>query len=327
MLKIRASVGNPGNQNFGSFNTITTYKFNNWMLNNFGTGLLVDAFGDPNLDWQKTLDKNIGADISMLDNRFHLTFDYYHKLTDPLMATIGMPLSVGVSSRLTNIGKQVNKGFSGTIKYAFVYKPKKRINWTTSLTFGRNNAYYDDIENKLGQYNNENIGKNLSRYYDGGSPSALWAVRSAGIDPATGKEIFWDVNDRRVFQHNYDDEVLVGDTRPDLEGVFGNTLYYKGFSCNIYFRYSFGADAFNSTLYNKVENISTEGLKQNQDKRALYDRWQNPGDKARFKGIALTDVTPMSSRFVQKDNFLTLESIRLSYEFPYEWMKKFVFRG
>ncbi len=327
MLKIRASVGNPGNQNFGSFNTITTYKFNNWMLNNFGTGLLVDAFGDPNLDWQKTLDKNIGADISMLDNRFHLTFDYYHKLTDPLMATIGMPLSVGVSSRLTNIGKQVNKGFSGTIKYAFVYKPKKRINWTTSLTFGRNNAYYDDIENKLGQYNNENIGKNLSRYYDGGSPSALWAVRSAGIDPATGKEIFWDVNDRRVFQHNYDDEVLVGDTRPDLEGVFGNTLYYKGFSCNIYFRYSFGADAFNSTLYNKVENISTEGLKQNQDKRALYDRWQNPGDKARFKGIALTDVTPMSSRFVQKDNFLTLESIRLSYEFPYEWMKKICFSG
>lgn len=65
MLKIRASIGNPGNQNFGSFNTITTYKFNNWMMNNFGTGLLVDAFGDPDLEWQKTIDKNIGCDISM----------------------------------------------------------------------------------------------------------------------------------------------------------------------------------------------------------------------------------------------------------------------
>lgn len=49
MLKIRASIGNPGNQNFGSFKTITTYKFNNWMQNNFGTGILVDAFGDPDL--------------------------------------------------------------------------------------------------------------------------------------------------------------------------------------------------------------------------------------------------------------------------------------
>ena len=54
MFKIRASVGNPGNQNFGAYNTITTYKFNNWMLNNFGTGILVDAFGDPDLEWQKT---------------------------------------------------------------------------------------------------------------------------------------------------------------------------------------------------------------------------------------------------------------------------------
>ena len=60
VLKLRASIGNPGNQNFGSYNTITTYKFNNWLLNNFGTGLLIDGFSDPDLEWQKTIDKNIG---------------------------------------------------------------------------------------------------------------------------------------------------------------------------------------------------------------------------------------------------------------------------
>ena len=122
MLKLRASIGNPGNQNFGSFNTVTTYKFNNWLLNNFGTGILADKFGDPDLEWQKTLDKNIGVDVSMFNNRFHVTFDYYHKSTDPLLASIGIPLSVGVSSRLTNIGKQVDKGFNGTVKYAFIYR-------------------------------------------------------------------------------------------------------------------------------------------------------------------------------------------------------------
>ena len=327
MLKIRASIGNPGNQNFGSFKTITTYKFNNWMQNNFGTGILVDAFGDSDLDWQKTLDKNIGVDVSMFNNRFHVTFDYYHKLTDPLLATIGVAMSVGVSSRLANIGKQVDKGFNGTIKYAFIYKPKERINLTTSLTFRRSKAYYDGIETKLGKYNNENIGKNLSRYYDGGSPTALWTVRSEGIDPATGKEIFLTKNGRRTFTYDYDNEILVGDTRPDLEGVFGNVLYFKGFSASVYFRYSFGADAFNTTLYNKVENISKEGLQKNQDKRALYDRWQEPGDKARFKGIALTDVTPMSSRFVQKNNYIVLESVRLGYELPQHWMKKIGFSG
>ena len=52
VLKLRGSVGNPGNQNFSSYSAITTYYFNNWMLNNFGTGVLVSKFGDPNLAWQ-----------------------------------------------------------------------------------------------------------------------------------------------------------------------------------------------------------------------------------------------------------------------------------
>ena len=96
---------------------------------------------------------------------------------------------------------------------------------------------------------------------------------------------------------------------------------------NVHVRYSFGGDTFNSTLYSKVENISKEGLKQNQDKRALYDRWQNVGDNARFKGISLTDQTPMSSRFVQKNNYIVLESIRVGYELPYKWIRKTGFEG
>ena len=327
MFKIRASVGNPGNQNFGAYNTFTTYKFNNWLLNNFGTGILVDAFGDPDLEWQKTLDKNIGLDLSMFNNRFHVTFDCYHKLTDPLMATIGMALSTGMSSRMSNVGKQVDKGLSGTIRYAWLYRPSERINWTTNINFRHSTAYYDGIEEKLREYNNENISKNMTRYYDGGSPTALWAVRSAGIDPATGKEIFLDKEGKPTYTHSYDNEVVVGDSRPTLEGVIGNTFLYKGFSMNIHMRYSFGGDMFNNTLYSKVENISKEGLKQNQDKRALYDRWQKVGDVSQFKGISLTDQTPMSSRFVQKNNYLVLESVRIGYELPYKWIKKTGFEG
>lgn len=321
MLKIRASIGNPGNQNFGSYNTITTYQYNNWMQNNFGTGLLVSAFGDPDLEWQKTIDFNVGFDLSMWD-RFHINFDWFHKNTDPLLASIGIPLSVGMSTRLANIGKQVNKGFSGTIRYAFIYRPKERINWTTSLTFRHVEAYYDKIGSKLNQYNRENLSKNLTRYYDGGSPTALWAVRSAGIDPATGEEIFITKSGKPTFVHNYSDEVVVGDTTPDVEGVFGNTFYWKGFSCSLYVRYSYGAKAFNSTLFDKVENISVSGLSQNQDKRALYDRWKKPGDKAKFKGISISDVTPMSSRFVQDNDYIAIESVRLAYEMPQTWMKR-----
>ena len=69
----------------------------------------------------------------------------------------------------------------------------------------------------------------MTRYYDGGSPTALWAVRSAGIDPATGQEIFLTKDGKPTFQHNYDNEVVVGNTNPDVEGVWGNSLYWKGF--------------------------------------------------------------------------------------------------
>ena len=326
MLKVRTSIGNPGNQNFGSYNTITTYQYNNWMQNNFGTGLLVSTFGDPDLQWQKTTDINVGFDLSMW-SRFHINFDYFHKNTDPLLASIGISSSVGMSSRLSNIGQQVNKGVSGTIRYAIIYRPQERINWTMSLSFRNVKTYYDKIGRKLNQYNKQNISKNLTRYYDGGSPTALWAVRSAGIDPATGQEIFLTKDGKPTFQHNYDNEVVVGNTNPDVEGVWGNSLYWKGFSLNLHIRYSLGGQKFNNTLYEKVENISVTGLSQNQDKRALYDRWQKPGDKAKFKGISQTDITPISSRFVQDNNYIAIESVRLAYEFPQRWMERIRFSG
>lgn len=322
MLKLRASVGNPGNQSFGSFNALTTYKFNNWLQNYFGTGLLIDVFGDPNLEWQKTLDRNIGLDVSVLNNRLHLTFDYYDKETDPLLASVGIPLSVGISSRMMNVGMQVDRGFSGTLRYAILYNPQERINWTSSVTFRKGSAYYDKIGNRLDAYNRENLTKNMSRYYNGASPTALWSVRSKGIDPASGREIFINTAGENVFGYSYSDEVVVGDTRPTLEGVFGNTFLYKGFSANIHIRYSFGGDLFNNTLYNKVENISSAEIVKNQDRRALYDRWQQVGDVAQFKGISLTEYTPMSSRFVQENNYLSIESVRVGYEFRTKWMNQ-----
>ena len=318
MLRFRASVGNPGNQNFGSFQTFTTYRFDNWLMNGFGTGVIIEGYGNPDLKWQKTLDKNVGMDLSMFGNRFHVTLDLYHKNTDPLLAVIGIPSSVGTSQMLTNIGRQVEKGINGTVKYSPLYRPEERKNYTISINFRTSKAEYAHIGNKLDQFNTENKSTNstsLARYYDGGSPTALWSVRSAGIDPSSGKEVFVKKDGTYTFQYDYDEEVVVGNSRPKVEGVIGNTFYYKGFSCSLQLRYSLGGDVFNNALYSKVENISSEGLKTNQDKRALSQRWINPGDIAKYKDISLNEYTPISSRFVQKNNYLSIESVRLGYEF------------
>ena len=325
MIKFRASIGNPGNQNFDAYRSYTTYSFNNWISNNFGTSVLIDALGNPDLKWQKTIDKNIGADLSFFNNRFNINFDYYQKKTDPLLAVISVPSSVGTKTVTTNMGEQWNTGFSGTVKYSPIYRPKDRINWTLSLNFRHQKAEYRNIGNSLDQFNQENKNSSLDRYYDGGSPTALWAVRSLGIDPANGQEVF--VKKDGTYSYTYDtkDEVKVGDSEPDVEGVIGSTLYYKGFSFSVHLRYSLGGDVFNKALYSKVENISETNLKYNQDKRALYDRWEKPGQHARFKKISLTETTPMSSRFVKTENFLKGESFSVGYDFPKEWIEKIGF--
>ena len=321
-LKLRASIGNPGNQNFSSYQSYTTYVFNNWNQHAFGASMIVSNFGNPDLEWQKTMDRNVGFDLTMWNNRFNVNFDYYDKETDPLLASISVPSSVGVTEVMTNIGGQRTQGVSGTVKYSPLYRPEEGINWTLSVNFKHQKSEYQNIGNKLDQFNKENENTSLVRYYDGGSPTSLWAVRSLGINPSDGREVFLTKEGTYTFEYDTEDEVIVGDTEPKLEGVLGSVLYYKGFSFSVYFRYSFGADVFTEATYNKVENISREGLKYNQDKRALYDRWQKPGDQAKFKAISLTETTPISSRFVLRENYIKAESISVGYDFDSQAIQK-----
>ena len=155
-----------------------------------------------------------------------------------------------------------------------------------------------------------------TRYYDGGSPTAIWAVRSAGIDPATGKELFIKKDGTYSFTYDVNDEVVVGDTQPKVEGLVGTSLYFKGLSVGCYLRYRWGGQVFNSSLFQKVENIGTQEVYNNQDKRALYDRWSENNRDAYFKGISLVQRTEKSSRFVMDDNSLVGESFNVGYEFP-----------
>lgn len=321
-LKLRASIGNPGNQNFSSSKTLTTFNFQLASMNYFGMGAVLNQLGNPDLDWQITLDKNIGIDMTLIDKRLNITADYYHKVTDPLLINISMPLSSGTSSYLTNMGKQISQGLTLSASYYIIQKLDQRFSWPVRGNLRTQKTKLDKIGNKLDELNKSGQGHNTVRYYNGADPDDIWAVKSAGIDPSTGRELFYDKEGNYTYDFSYDNEVICGNTRPKIEGVIGTSLNYKGFSVSMNFRYQTGASVFNEALFNKVENISVSGLNKNQDKRALYERWQNPGDKVRFKDIANAASTPMSSRFIQKENVLSMESVYVGYEFYEGWIKK-----
>ena len=321
-LKLRASIGNPGNQNFSSSKTLTTFNFQLASMNYFGMGAVLNQLRNPDLDWQITLDKNIGIDMTLIDKRLNITADYYHKVTDPLLINISMPLSSGTSSYLTNMGKQISQGLTLSASYYIIQKLDQRFSWLVRGNLRTQKTKLDKIGNKLDELNKSGQGHNTVRYYNGADPDDIWAVKSAGIDPSTGRELFYDKEGNYTYDFSYDNEVICGNTRPKIEGVIGTSLNYKGFSVSMNFRYQTGASVFNEALFNKVENISVSGLNKNQDKRALYERWQNPGDKVRFKDIANAASTPMSSRFIQKENVLSMESVYVGYEFYEGWIKK-----
>jgi len=322
VLKLRASIGNPGNQSFDSAQSLLTYAFQFGSMNYFGLGAELSQVGNPDLEWQITVDKNIGLDVTLFNKRFSLTADYYYKVTDPLLIKVSTPLSSGTATYMTNAGEQVSQGFTASVSYYVFQNFEKRFSWMVRANVRTQKNRIDKIGNKLSTLNANGKGENTVRYYDGADPDDIWAVKSAGIDPSNGKELFYAKDGSYTYDFSYDDEVVCGNTRPDVEGVIGSSLNWKGFSVSLNFRYQMGADVFNEALYNKVENISKNDLNKNQDRRALYERWQEVGDIVHFKDIASAETTPMSSRFVQEENVLTLESIYVGYEFYDGWIKK-----
>lgn len=324
LMKLRGSVGNPGNQNFSAYQAFSTYKFNGWMTNIFGTGVILNALGNPDLAWQETTNYDLGLDLTFWKDRINATFDYYWKYTDPLLAVITTPGSMGVTSVAMNAGSQKTRGWEATLRVSPVYRPSEGIMWNITANATSARSEYANIGNSFNALNES--GKTslvgTTRYYDGGSPTAIWAVRSAGIDPATGKELFIKKDGSYSFTYDVNDEVVVGDTQPRIEGLLGTSLYFKGLSVGCYLRYRWGGQVFNASLFQKVENIGTQEIYNNQDKRALYDRWSENNREAYFKGISLVQRTEKSSRFVMDDNSLVGESFNIGYEFPDRLIRK-----
>ena len=311
-LKLRYSYGNPGNQNFDAKLAGSIYKYITQYTNPFGMGAIVETWGNKNLKWQKTQTHNVGLNAQFFQNRLNVTVDYQYRKNDPMLLRIDLPSSTGAISSPMNIGATKNSSISGNIT-AYIFK-QRDLNWYISANANHYKTKYYNIGDILEKFNEEGrANQTMLRYYDGASTSALWVVRSAGIDPATGNEIFIKKDGTQTFTWDANDEILYGDSTPDVQGSINTSFTWKEFSIGASFAYRLGADVKLSTLLNKVENISSAALKYNQDVRAFTDRWQKPGDIAKFKRIDDQSTTQMSSRFIATENTLQCSSINIGY--------------
>ncbi|MBV7533375.1 SusC/RagA family TonB-linked outer membrane protein [Chitinophaga sp. sic0106] len=319
-LRLRGNVGLTGNQNFGNVSE-SVFKYYS-AINGFGQGVYLSALGAPDLKWQNTLQTSFGLDADLLKGKVKLQVNGYRKLTDPLVVAITLPSSTGLSNYPFNAGTSVVNGWEFMATVFPIFKPN--VAWSVGITGALLKQHYENFNNKLAGLNKDLQKSNsLTRYRDGYSSYDLWAVVSQGIDPATGREVFLRKDGQQTFVYDATDQVRVGTTNPKAQGAFNSSLTYYGFRASIFFSYIYSKDQFNTVLYNKVENITYAQLSNNQDKRALYDRWKQPGDMVAFKSIAESKSTPISSRFIQNENTISLSSFNIGYEFRDKpWLSK-----
>ena len=322
LLKLRASVGYLGNINFTAYQALTTYSYNSSYFYGKGTGATPITIGNPDLKWERTLSTNIGLDFTAFRGRVDLSADYYIKNTDDLLLPITKAPSVGVTTSLENIGEVQNKGFE--LRLRTIPIQNKDWQWSLGLTYALNKNKIKKISNSLREQNEKNQSDNgvapLPIYEEGQSLTALKVVPSAGIDPSTGQEIFIKRNGAYTFVYDTNDKVIFGDTNPSGTGSVFSYLTYKRFALSCTFQYSFGGALYNETLATKVEGANP---KYNADKRVLNDRWKTPGTVAKYKRIDDTTTPYQTSRFVQRNNYLRMSSLSLSYEVPTNFIQKY----
>ena len=309
----RYSMGYTGSVSFDYYQARTVYQYDSKYQYVSGIGALPKQMGNPDLKWQRTFNNNFGITAAFLDNRFNLSFDFYSNTTYDMLMPVTLPPSVGTSSMNVNFGQMNNKGLDLSVSGQIIRT--KDLFWSMTLTGGhvmdKIQKISDDIKDDITNPYDSSKPKILLQ--EGGSQYDIFAMRSAGIDPATGKEIFIKKNGEYTYDYDEKERVAVGNTNPILQGSWMNTVRYKGFSVSIATSYTFGADYYNSTLQNKVENINAE---YNVDRRVFTDRWKQPGDHTRFLGIGTSTSTSMySERFVEKRNELYISSIQVMYDF------------
>ena len=315
---LRLNVGTTGSQSYNRNQASNMYTYTRSVYGGF-FGAIISTLGNPELRGQRTYNRNIGLDGSFFGNKLNFELNYYYNTTKGNLTTITIAPSIGFSSYKANMGDLTNRGYEFSLSYTPVKTKKIMLN--LSFNGAHNTNRIRKISDFLKRYNDtvNNQAQSSSTpttvflFTEGQSMNTIYTVPSLGIDPGTGKEIFVNRDKTTTYTWQASNQVPVGVNEPSLRGYIGVNFRYGNWEMGTHAGYSFGADKYNYTLAEKIENVN---YMVNNDRRALTERWQKPGSIAHYKAIRDNSVTKATSRFVQKERYLSLASLRLSYMLP-----------
>ena len=304
-LKIRTSWGLTGNQEIPNYVNQILYSggFNYDNL----PGFRPNVYGDGDLSWETTEQFNIGADLSLFNDRISILADYYIKDTRDLLILIQLPRTSGYSTAFRNAGAIQNKGFEFEISSRNL---TGKFIWNTSLnmTFNQNKVTElpeGDLLGGIGNFNLARAGHPLGSFYG-------WVAQ--GVNPETGMIDFL-LNDGTLGAPNREeDRQIIGNPHPRLFGGITNDFFYKNFDLSIMGQFVGGVDLYNYTAFYRLAGTN---LSSNGDE-AWTRRWRQPGDVTDVPrpSPGNFDNAATSTRWVEDGSFFRIRNITLGYTLP-----------
>lgn len=309
-LKIRGDYGVTGNQDFGSYNSISTmsgfgdYYYNGKYFQVWGPGNNVN----PDLKWEKGKNWNVGLDFSVLNNRIYGSLNYFNRRQQDLLGNYTVPVPPNIHNEtFVNVGTMKNSGFEFDINFNVVDTKD------FSYSFG---VIGSTMSNKFVDFSNsEYVGRDydnrvstqdpypyytLQRIEKGQSVGNFHMWRYAGIS-SEGEWLVYDKDGDiiRASQATDDDRCIVGNGMPKFTMSTTHNFRYRNFDLALFFRGAFDYDIFNiHDFYYGTRNFTGNQLKKAYGKN--FD-------------ISPNATTVVSDYFLERGDYFKLDMITLGY--------------
>ena len=299
-LALRVGYGKTGNQNIPHNLYDQRDRYGDWGTGNdaaniSGGGLGAVTFSNPNLKWETTASYNFGIDFAVLKNRLSGSIEYYQKNTKDLLFQVISAQPAPTPFAWKNLNTDIeNKGIE--VNLTGIVVDSKDFSWEVLL----NGAY------------NQNLVKNLDGVYDTGEISGQGLTGAFAQRIAAGQPLFsfflrpfggFDKSGNSIYPQGDFQQFMGYSALPTVTGGLTNNFKYKNFDLSLFFNGVFG-----NYIYNNTDNAYFTQGALNNGRNVTYNVVGN--------GEGAYNAPDVSSRFIQKGDFVRLQNLTLGYNVP-----------
>ncbi|GAA4940796.1 TonB-dependent receptor [Algibacter agarivorans] len=307
-LKLRASWGQVGNQNIDDYSYLELLRA--------GDIPGRDRFGNPDLKWETSTQKNIGVDVGFLSNKLVFNAEYYIKNTTDILLPIGLPGIFGdLQPTIVNAGEVSNKGFEFSANYRNSdHEFKYSINANFSTLVNNVEKLHPNVPSIVTDKYRTVVGQSLNSYY--GYKMIGIYQNQAEVDShltagnaQPGDIKFKDVNGDGKISPDFDRE-FIGSPIPDLTYGFAFNAEYKKFDFSLFVQGVSGIEKYNDGK--KIVDFDTRPFNYTT---AILGSWDGEGSTNSMPRVAFNDngSSNVSSLFVEDASYFRLKNIEIGY--------------